>query len=592
MIASETGRVVDLEIGSAYLALLVQGHASLDGAAGNLDPDAFPQQLRPIVVLIREAFDEYHEVPSFDTLQSFLRNRPHKPAYQDLILKSLQELRDRSIPDPRIIAETFTKQAHYCDVQRDILRAAQMADEAERQGVLVDRQELAGLIAGEAEATPEAEPSQKATPSPVLDVKRLCELVPYFGDVLKAFTPTTDAPLEFLLGTGLVALAGTMGKRFRLSVGTDTLFPNLWVMQIAPSSLRRKTTAQLITHKLCHLTEGHWILPRAGSPEGFIQALGDGGGAGVQIIAEFGAWLRAMERNYMAGHKEVMCELYDSIPAFKAQRTKKKAAGEKEKTPDVDVILWPCLSISTATTRAWLNRNLDESDLYSGFLARFIYLIAGEPRAKLLATRRQPPEPEALARVVNTLRTIASVAEVAPSTDSQPAGKEMRIRADAQVVYEKWARSYPRPLLEAAPFCERLETTVLKVAMICSVAQGSHDWISPKHMEAAVLLGDYFRQAINFVLGEELALGKTAQTKQKVYDLIRAAGKDGLQRKHLLVRAGMYARDLDLVVTTLEEEGRITIHERQNPRGMSGRGRKATRYVATTEEVQHDATEE
>jgi hypothetical protein len=121
-----------------------------------------------------------------------------------------------------------------------------------------------------------------------------------------------------------------------------------------------------------------------------------------------------------------------------------------------------------------------------------------------------------------------------------------------------------------------LETTVLKLALICAVLAGSSDRIDLQSMKAAVVLGDYFVQANDFMFRSGLALTRIGQAKQKVVKLLEGAGEAGLLRSRLMTESQMYKKDLDAVMETLIEEGRVT--KEVVRQGMSGRGRPGIRY--------------
>lgn len=571
--------VLDSDLARRYLALVLQGSPALNGVAGRLDPSVFP---RPTLILvaeiIRDIYAQHNEIPAWETLRGIVneRVRVKKPAQADLLRSQFAELATLPVNDPSITVERAETQAHNCRVEQYVLQMADALTWAKSRGEAVDVGELAAALLPEPEPPPPEAPRILA---PRVDLDRLYALAPFFGDMVTAYRPTTDAPFEFMIAAGLISASAAMGKGYHLRVGTDILYPNLWIALIADSTLPRKTTAQGLAHRNRHETGGDWVLPRTGSHEGFVQALADRNGAGVQIISELGGWLRAMERTYLAGHKECLTELYDSIPKFDQQRTRKKVSGEKEKQPDTDVITWPALSLFGASTRGWLNANLSDADVQSGFLARFLFVpVAARQRPKIAVTRRQPPNPEALARVVNALKQVMPVPGAGPN-EGQP-GRELTIRADAQVTYEQWVKTYPRPLPEAAPFYERLETTVIKLALICGVLRSARSQISRQDMQAACLLGTFFAEGIAYVLGTELALGRAAQQKQKIVRLVEAAGAEGIRREDLMRRSGMYKKDLDVVLDTLTEERQIV--EAKARRGFSGRGRFGTVYRAAT----------
>ncbi len=566
--------VVKLDLARRYLALLLQGSPALNGHVAQLDTSVIPRPLNLLAEIIRKIAAEHHEFPSPDNLSDIVTERSHAkgPAEAELIRREFAALSQLTVTDPNLTVERMEVDAHNCRLARLAAEIDNALTLARARGERADVSEQADALHETPAAGPVHAPRLAA---PRLDLDALAHLVPYFQHIQDAFRPTTDAPVEFLTAAGLVAAAAAVGKRYYLRLGTDVIYANLWLALLADSTLPRKTTALGITHYCQHKSHGEWTLPRAGSPEGFVQALVDRNGAGVQIISELGGWLKAMDRAYMAGFKEVLTELYDSIPKFDAQRTRKKVAGEKEKQVDSDVITWPALSLFGASTRGWLNSNLTDADVQSGFLARWLFVpVDRRTRGKMAATRRQVPQAEAVQQIVGTLQRLQDGPEHASAEG--PPGRHITLQNFAKGYYEHWVQQYPRDVPEAAPFYERLETTVLKLALLCARLQGSDTEILRPAMQAACLLGDFFAKSIGYVLGSELALGLFAQQKQKVLSLLEAAPGRCLAKQVLYWKTGWDKKTLDRVLEVLVEEGSI----RKTPGGHADRrGRKGEVYA-------------
>ena len=563
------------------LAVLFQHPHLLDGVGDQLEPSLFGHRTptSELLRLYKEVAHRFGEPPSVDTFREILLQRAEtwRPEFRTVLLKTYEELAATQVSDPKVVVERAAVRLHNKAAADLLVKGIDAVEDANLRDVKVDLSPVLERWVGP-EPSPSPTPEPPGDPAPALDVERLCEVAPYFGQVKRAFQETTDAPFEFLIGAGLAAAAAALGKGYYVATGTDRLFPNLWLLQLGPSSSPRKTTSLGIVHRLRHETGGEWILPRAGSPEGFIQALADRGGSGVQLISEFGGWLKAMGRNYMAGHREVLTELYDSIPIFEQQRTK-KAVGRGPKVPDVDVVRYPSLSIVAASTPAWVNANLSEADLHSGFLARFLFIpMVVRRRPKLLATERQPPHPEALAAVIQTLKQ-ATPEQTSDAHSPILPGVELRLKAEAMFEYQRWARRLAPRSSEATPFCERLENSVLKISLICAVLRGGRQWIGQADMEGAIVLGQYFAQAVDYLLTKEVAFGRDQQARQKVLRIIREKGD--ISRSDLLCRSRMLVRDFDQVISTLLEEG--AIKEKEVRRGISGRGRFGKVYSISAE---------
>ena len=56
------------------------------------------------------------------------------------------------------------------------------------------------------------------------------------------WTPTTDAPREYLIASALVVVATVLANRVYIPWGGDRILGNLWIVLLGPSSNYRKST--------------------------------------------------------------------------------------------------------------------------------------------------------------------------------------------------------------------------------------------------------------------------------------------------------------------------------------------------------------
>ncbi len=574
------------ELGRDFLALLLQKHPGVLNGLGNLlEPSLFEQPDRRVVEVLLDARKATRgEIPSPTSLKELVQRHgkgQEKPEVRRELLKALDAIVDRHVADPETVLRLARVDLRNLAIDRRLttLRLRFDADVERRVEFDLDHalRDLHAL-----QAPDESAMTSPGTAAPKLDIDKLCQAAPYFRDVIDAFEPTTDASYTFLIGAGLMAAIGALGKRAHLKCGTDTFYGNLWLLQIAPSG-DRKTTPQNIVRRIEREAQGQWVLARPGSPEGFVQVIAEAGGAGIQVLSELGAWLRQQERNYMVGFREMLTELYDSQSEFKIRRVDKKQPGVPGKSEDADVITYPAYSLIAATTRAWLNRNLSVSDLHSGFLARHQFLpVPKRERPYMHLTRRRPPETAPLGRLVAQLRAVQAIAPP-PVGERQPPGWELTIPASVAFGFEQWTSSVQAwrkttglsP--ETGPFFERLYPAVLKVALVCAALRGRRQHIEQPDLLAATVLGSFFAYAIPYVINEELALTRSAQEKQRIVTLLEDAPDRTLTKSELLWKSQMDVRQLNVLLQTLVEEERV---DEQDQRKRSGKpGPAAKQYT-------------
>ena len=174
----------------------------------------------------------------------------------------------------------------------------------------------------------------------------------------------TDAPLAFHVGAGLVSLATAVGSRVSWHGGGGREnWPNLYVLLMAPSGIFRKSTSVDLPAGLLERAMPGSVMEREFTPEKFVANLQEHPSSMIKE-AEFGSLLERMKSNYMVGLKQRITELYDCIPEYGRGKAGMDAVPIK--------IVRPSLNILAASTTTWLVESLNEMDMRSGFLPRFL----------------------------------------------------------------------------------------------------------------------------------------------------------------------------------------------------------------------------
>lgn len=199
------------------------------------------------------------------------------------------------------------------------------------------------------------------------ELKRLVSMaIPSTGflrDYVDYAETLTDAPRIFHLFSGLSAMAGAVRRRAWVQgFGGRPLYPNLWAVLLAPSSVFRKTTALNISRDLM-ADSGVPILPEDFSREMLVEVLA-GTPQGSFVWSEFGSAIAQFDREYMSGIKDMLADMYDCPSSYR--RLLKSGAFEVEN---------PCISILGATNIDWMvDKQNTKNDLRGGFLARCLFV--------------------------------------------------------------------------------------------------------------------------------------------------------------------------------------------------------------------------
>jgi len=193
----------------------------------------------------------------------------------------------------------------------------------------------------------------------------------FIADYCEYASNLTDSPIEFHLGAGLTALSTACGSRVVYpGYGGRRQWPNLYALLIAPSGLYRKSTAVGIAEDIVSGVDSDLILGGEQSREKFLSLLKDHPNV-LYPISEFSSVLAMWSRDYSAGFKELITDLFDCRDEYSRQTFK----------DGKQIVKKPSLNILAASTIEWLREKLTEGDLRGGLMGRFI-LIPGITRGE------------------------------------------------------------------------------------------------------------------------------------------------------------------------------------------------------------------
>ncbi len=189
----------------------------------------------------------------------------------------------------------------------------------------------------------------------------------------------TDAPDEFHLPVGWALIGTALENRVIVQFGDHPIYANIWVVKVGPPTFRKSTT-DYIGLRVLRKVEGLTILPNEFSPEALVNRLSNADRAtGIFCWPEFGAALSRLGRDYMAGTKEFLADLYDGPEHY--ERVLRNSTAKLER---------PAITILASSTAEWLTKHVAEEDLGGGFFSRFLFVRA-DKRKPLL---HLPPGPD------------------------------------------------------------------------------------------------------------------------------------------------------------------------------------------------------
>jgi len=357
----------------------------------------------------------------------------------------------------------------------------------------------------------------------------------------------TDAPYTFHLAVGLSVLGAALGNQVVIPCfyGDLELYPNLWIVLVAPTGFYRKSTALSLGKRLLRTSVPKGIMPDDWTPQKLAHMLQDNP-AGLMTISEFTRVLATFGREYMAGTKEMLTEMYDSPEEWILERQTSKKVTIRNVS----------LSILGATTLAWLQDRVKARDLEGGFLARFLFVAGTErgARPKNAIGRNH----QVYAELQNHLK---AVAELEGNADYSLVEQDLR----------DWVYNYERLAEQGAMSPElvgmyaRTGTTVQKLALIFQVSMNPPSLnITPEAAEKAKALIEYVHQETSKVT-RSFADGWFGRQLVRARQFIE--GYKEVTREELFRYMQIEARKLNSVIETLKEEGSVEVGKGESTGG-------------------------
>lgn len=276
---------------------------------------------------------------------------------------------------------------------------------------------------------------------------------------LLSYAEDTEAPRVFWQWSGIFTLAAALRRMTWLPYGMEHIYPNLYVMLVAPPAARKGNPVKLarkflqaikvpvsvdsaskraLTQELVEVAKGQMFeyqgKPRPQAP--------------LAIISPEMSSLLAVDPK---GIIEVLTDLYDAGDSWKY-----KTSGQGQ-----DFIFGVCISCLIATTPQWFSNNLPVEAIGGGYTSRNI--IVSESMRYKSVPRPPPPDTqlyEALVHDLNCVATLKGPFVWGPGAES---------------FFDEWYETLPDLMKEIGdervhPFLGRIHIAALKSAMALRVS--------------------------------------------------------------------------------------------------------------------------
>jgi hypothetical protein len=412
------------------------------------------------------------------------------------------------------------------------------------------------------------------------------------------------APAIFHEALGLWLLSAISTRRVALNAAHAPLFPNLYILIVARTTLYRKSTAMDQTERLIEAAGlDYLLLPSEFSTEALFDML-----AGlrhsneaelprdVQLREQKGRFFAAQrsflvdeassifalaKRDYGSGLHELLLKGFDAPQSW----------SKSLKTRGLIVVRRPCLSFMGATTPLKFGEYFGNAEAESGLSARFVFVTPDGPPIP----PEWPPEIPVPDDLITRLRelhwilpfrhtermTEADILAADPLQIEAPPVLPARFAPEARARMDRYARTVGFDLAlnendQAGAVYGRLVVTAKKIALLLAYGQMTEKApelvISEANAVAAILICEQWRESYHRLSGD-VARASSSKLDEKVLRYLAEAGPDGKSARDIFRECGMRdRRQLEDMLLLLTEDGKIE----RFPRAPQGRGSRAT----------------
>src|SRR3990167_1044065 len=371
------------------------------------------------------------------------------------------------------------------------------------------------------------EPTEVEEKLETIPDKLVGEKVNFLDSYYEYASHVTDAPVKFHEFMALVTAGIVMARHRYFQFGHQRIYPNFYLVILAPSSLFRKSTALSISQGMIRAIDPMRVYPSDFSQEKIMETLKETP-TGAFYYYEFKSLMELMNRDYMASAKSFFTELYDCNDMGVARISKSFEIKD------------PCCSIIAATTSDWFTESIKRGDVEGGFLGRFIFVYS---KVKL-RDDSIPPDPDIKkwAECMQELRSIQGTDDCRMTLSP-----EARERYD--VFYRTFAKKYEDMNHSYRTLFARLNIYCIKLAMVLETCTSRESTIGIKTLEKAIYLVSWLTETTIKLCQSELSFSKSESQEKKV--LAYLEDRKTAPRSEVLRASHLSSKEMDSVINTL-----------------------------------------
>lgn len=286
----------------------------------------------------------------------------------------------------------------------------------------------------------------------------------------------TEVPPLYAVWCGVAGVSAALGRRLVLRNGIFNVFPNVYIVLVGSSGLRKSTPIVKLGEIIESLDPSIRpnITPSSLTPAALVEALLQNknetrllsdASEGFALISELGNFLS--KGAYEGGLPSLLIDLYDGCVHAKGTRMH-----------GLEKITNPCFGFISGTTIDWIRDAIPANSIGGGLTSRFIFVYV-EGRSAPVPIPFVRDYDKIMERLQNQLRKLCSISG------------EMRLSPRAETLYtEKYLQFHSSEFWDnpnLSGYAQRRANHLIKVSMLFAAANDSMI-VEERHFESALSL--------------------------------------------------------------------------------------------------------
>jgi len=358
-----------------------------------------------------------------------------------------------------------------------------------------------------------------------------------YDEVYQFLQDSTTSDTTFFSLASMFTCSIAVGNNVKLKTKFGTVKPNLYVMLIGKSTISHKSTIESLVIDMLADQFSDSMITGTFSPEGLVSAL-EANRTAVMVKDEFGGLLEGMsKKDYMSDSKDLLMELFDNKKMITRTLSKQKI-----------VVRDPYFAMMTAVTMERFKETFTYSDIYNGFLVRF-----------LIGLYQKSTDEHSVNLTAHSLRKIKIMADIAEIRNVLNGNNYTFVLSEeSEQFFNDYMKNNVNENMDEFTLAlrGRLNIVILKVALVLFVLDNFRSLKTVSELDV-----EYIKRGIQYVepfynnaktLFKDITMHPQVL---KIKDIIKEKGI--ADHSFVLWRSHMKSSDLRPIIQTLIEMGSV-----------------------------------